>query len=139
MYLGGAISESVDLDTESTRRIGAAWASFRRYSSRFYGRRNALLSLKIRLFKAEDVEAMLQGCVTWTMRSQNCSSLRTAHYKLPLGVIGYWRKDRTGYKPLSYGEVLERTDSKRIKTSSWKRQFGFAGALIHQHDPRLSK
>ena len=43
MYLGGAISESAHLDTKIKRRIGAAWASVRRYSSRLYDRRNARL------------------------------------------------------------------------------------------------
>ena len=33
VYLGGAISESADLGTEIKRRIGAAWASARKYSS----------------------------------------------------------------------------------------------------------
>ena len=36
VYLGGAIRESADLDTEMKRRIGAAWASVRKYSSRWY-------------------------------------------------------------------------------------------------------
>ena len=71
VYLGGAISESADLDIEIKRRIGAAWASVRKYSSQLYDRRNARLSLKIRLFKAELMEAMLYGCATWTMRSQD--------------------------------------------------------------------
>ena len=62
--LGGAISESADFDTEIKRRIGAAWASVRRYSSQLYDRRNARLSLKIRLFKTEIVEAILYGCAT---------------------------------------------------------------------------
>ena len=82
VYLGGAISESADLDVEIKRRIGAAWASVRKYSSQLYDRRNARLSLKIMLFKAEVMEAMLYGCATWTMRSQDFSSLRTAHHKL---------------------------------------------------------
>ena len=99
MYLGGAISESADLDIEIKRRIGAAWASVRKYSSQLYDRRNARLSLKIRLFKAEVMEAMLYGCATWTMRSQDFSSLRTAHHKLLLRIIGFRRKDRIGYKP----------------------------------------
>ena len=77
VYLGGAISESADLDIEIKRCIGAAWASVRKYSSQLYRRRNARLSLKIRLFKAEVMEAMLYGCATWTMRSQDFSSLRT--------------------------------------------------------------
>ena len=129
VYLGGAISESADLDIEIKLRIGAAWASVRKYSSQLYDRRNARLSLKIRLFKAEVMEAMLYGCATWTMRSQDFSSLRTAHHKLLLRIIGFRRKDRIGYKPLSYREVLERTGSERIETTIRKRQLGFAGPL----------
>ena len=139
VYLGGAISESADLDIEIKRRIGAAWASVRKYSSQLYDRRNARLWLKIRLFKAEVTEAILYGCATWAMRSQDFSSLRTAHHKLFLCIIGFRRKDRTGYKPLSYREVLERTGSERIETTIRKRQLGFAGALVRQSDSRLSK
>ena len=131
VYLGGAISESADLDIDIERRIGVAWASVRKYSSQLYDRRNARLLLKIRLFKAEVMEAMLYGCATWTMRSQDFSSLRTAHDKLLLRIIGFRRKDHTGYKPLSYREVLERTGS--------ERQLGFALALVRQGDSRLSK
>ena len=137
MYLDGAISESANLDIEIKRRIGAAGASVRKYSSQLYDRRNARLSLKIRLFKAEVMEAMLYGCATWTMRSQKFSSLRTADHKLLLRIIGFRRKDRTGYKPLSYREVLERTGSERIETTT--RNLGFAGALVQQGDSRLSK
>ena len=111
VYLGGAISESADLDIEIKRRIGAAWASVRKYSSQLYDRRNARLSLKI----------------------------RTTHHKLLLRIIGFRRKDRIGYKPLSYREVLERTGSERIETTIRKRQLGFAGALVRQGDSRLSK
>ena len=49
--LGGAISESAGLDIENKPRISAAWA-IRRYSSHFYDRWNARLSLTIRLFDA---------------------------------------------------------------------------------------
>ena len=120
VYIGGAIRESADLDIEIKRRIGAAWASVRKYSSQLYDRRNARLSLKIRLFKAEVMEAMLYGCATWTMRSQDFSSLRTAHHKLLLRIIGFRRKDRIGYKPLSY-----RFSRGPVPNAS-KRQFGSA-------------
>ena len=128
VYLGGDISESADLDIE-----------IKRNSSQLYHRRNARLSLKTRLFKAEVMEPVLYGCATWTMHSQDFSSLRTAHHKLLLRIIGFRRKDRTGYKPLSYREVLERTGSERIETTIRKRQLGFAGALVWQGDSRLSK
>ena len=82
---------------------------------------------------------MLYGCATWTMRSQDFSSLRTAHHKLLLRIIGFRRKDRIGYKPLSYRKVLERTGFERIETTIRKRELGFAGALVRQGDSRLSK
>ena len=82
---------------------------------------------------------MLYGCATWTMRSQDFSNQRTAHHKLLLRIIGFRRKDRTGYTPLSYREVLKRTGSERIETIIRKRQLGFAGALVQQGDSRLSK
>ena len=70
---------------------------------------------------------------------ENLSSLRTAHRELLLRIIGFRRKDRNGYKPLSYREVLERTGPERIETTIWKRQLEFAGALVRQGDSRLSK
>ena len=73
------------------------------------------------------------------MRSQDFSSLRTAHHKLLLSIIGFRRKDRPEDKPLSYRKVLERTGSERIETTIRKRQLGFAGALVRQGDSRLSK
>ena len=122
MYLGGAISESADFDTEIKRRIGAVWASVKKYSSQLYDRRNARLSLKIGLFKAEVMEAMLCGRATWTMHSQNFSSLRTAHHKLLLCIVGFRRKDRTGYKhPYRMGRF-----SRRPIPNASKRQFGSA-------------
>ena len=139
VYLGGAITESAGLDNEIKRRIDAAWASVRKYSSQLCHRRNARLSLKISLLEAEGVmEAMLYGCATWNIHSQDFSRLRTAHHKLLLRYIGFRRKDRTGYKPLSYGEVFERIGSERIETTVRKRQIGFAGALVRQGHSRLS-
>ena len=87
VYLGGPISEIADLDIEIKRRIGAAWASVRKYSSPLYDLRNARLSLKIRLFKAEVMKAMMYGCATWTMRSQDFSSLRNAHAQVSPRVL----------------------------------------------------
>ena len=82
---------------------------------------------------------MLYGCATSTMRSQDISSLRTVHHKLLLRIIGFRRKDRTGYKPLSYEEVLQRAGFERIETTFRKRQHGFVGALDRQGDLRVSK
>ena len=136
MYLGGVIIESADLDTESYRRIGAAWASIKRYNSQSYDRRDARLSLKIRPFKAE-VETMLYGYPTWTICTQVYGSLRGTPLKLLFPrVVDFWRKGRTGYKPLSCEKALERTSSECIRTSMRKCQPGFVGDLIRQGDSR---
>ena len=139
VYLGGVISESADFDTEIKRRIGAAWASVKINSSQLYDRQNARMSLKIRLIKAEVLEATLSGCATWMIRSQDFSILRAAHHKLRRRGICFRRKDRTGYRPLSYGKGLERTGPEHIETTFLKRQLGFAGALIRRGDSRLLK
>ena len=62
VYLGGAISESAGLDIENSPRISAAWANIRTYSSHFYDRWNARLSLTIRLRRTDGEETMLYEC-----------------------------------------------------------------------------
>ena len=73
------------------------------------------------------------------MCTQDFGSLRNAHHKLLLRVIGFRRKDCTRYKPRSYGEALKRVGSERIETTIRKRQLGSAGAAIQQGDSKLSK
>ena len=127
VYLSGDISESVNLDTEIKRCIGAAWASVKRSSAQFYDRRNTWLSLKTRLFKAEVVEAMLYGVATWTMRSRSFFSLRTDHHKLLLRIIDNWRKDHNRMGGFSRGPF----------PNASKRQFG--GANLGSPGPLFGK
>ena len=138
VYLGGAISESADLDIEIKRRIGAAWASARKYSSQLYDRRNARLSLKIRLLKAEVMEA----CCTYVPRVL-CAPRTLAAYVLPTtsyscALSAFGARTASGINPYRIGRFSRGpipNASKRIR----KRQLGFAGALVRQGDSRLSK
>ena len=70
---------------------------------------------------------------------QDFGSLRIAHHKLLLRVIGFRCKHRIGHKPLSYGEALKMTSFERIKTAIRKLQLGSDGALVRQGDLTLSK
>ena len=79
VYLGGSINKSADLDIEIKPRIGAAWASVRKCSSQLYDRRHALVSLIIRLFKAEVMEAML----LYGFATGLCAPRTLAAYVLP--------------------------------------------------------
>ena len=66
------------------------------------------------------MEAMLYGCATWTMRSQDFSSLRTAHHKLLLRIIGF-RRTAPGINPYRIGRF-----SRGPVPNASKRQFGSA-------------
>ena len=64
--LGGAITAGRDLSIEITRRLQRAWVCFQRYKMEIYDRPGVRLRLKVRLLKAEAVETLLYGCMTWS-------------------------------------------------------------------------
>ena len=66
VYLGGAISAHRELSDEITRRLQRAWACFQRYKMEIYERPGVRLRLKVRSLKAEVIETLLYGCVTWS-------------------------------------------------------------------------
>ena len=41
------------------------------------------------MLKAEGMETLLYGCVTWTLGQEHVAELRTAHYNVLLRVIGF--------------------------------------------------
>ena len=47
------------------------------------------------LIKAEVMETLLYGCVTWTLGQEHFAELRTAHHNLLLRIIGFQRRQRT--------------------------------------------
>ena len=65
--LGGNVNHNANLSMEVDRRIRNAWCSFRRYTLKLYDRPSAPLELKIRILRAEVLETMLYGCVTWSL------------------------------------------------------------------------
>ena len=67
VYLGGNVN--ADLSIEVDRRIRNAWCNFRKYTLELYDRPSAPLELKIRMLRAEVLETMLYGCVTWSPRA----------------------------------------------------------------------
>ena len=49
---------------------------------------DAQFTLKVRMLKAEVMETLLYGCVTWTLGQEHFAELRTAHHNLLLRIIG---------------------------------------------------
>ena len=138
VYLGGNVNHDADLSIEVDRRIRNAWCSLRKYSLELYDRPSAPLELKIRMLKAEVLEAMLYGCVTWSPRSCHYDALRRAHHNLLTRCIG-WRKHSRTHHPISYFDTLVKTGSESIEATLRKRRILFAGFVARMEDTRLPK
>ena len=138
VYLGGLITEDVDITRDINRRTKIAWGCFRKFSPKLFDRPSAPLRLKARLLKAEAMEALLYGWMTWALRSAHYRQLRTTHHKLLLRVIGYHRIHGT-YRNMSYAKALKKTGSQSVEATFRQRRLLFAGALARQGDKRLPK
>ena len=66
VYFGGNVNHNAYLSIEVDRRIRNAWCSLRKYTLELYDRPSAPLQRKIRMLRAEVLETMLYGCVTWS-------------------------------------------------------------------------
>ena len=95
---------------EVRRPIRNAWCSFRKYSLELYDQPSASLELKIRMLKAEVIEAMLYGCVTRSPRACHYDMLRRDHHSSPTRCIGWLKRTRTDH-PISYLKTLVKTGS----------------------------
>ena len=94
VYLGGAISADWDLRSiEVTRRIHRAWACFGRYKIEIYDRPSVRLRLKVRMLRAEVLETLRYGCVTWSPSKADYGRLRKAHHQMRLRCLG-WKMRR---------------------------------------------
>ena len=88
IYLGGVIDENANINPEIERRTRFAWACFKKYGRELYDRPTAPLQLKVRMLKAEVLETLLYGCMTWTLGQEHYAKLRTVHHQLLLRTIG---------------------------------------------------
>ena len=52
----------------------------KKYAVQLYDRPTVPLDLKARMTKAEAVEALLYGSVTWTLPQEHYKKLRTVHH-----------------------------------------------------------
>ena len=84
-----------------------------KYTLKLYDRPSAPLELKSRMLKAEGLETMLYGCVTWSSRACYYDMLRRAHHMFPTRCTG-WRKNKRIDHPISYLDTLNKTGSESI-------------------------
>ena len=120
-YLGGNVNHNADLSIEVDRHIRIAWCSFWKYTLKLYDRPSASLTLKIRMLRAEVVETIMYGCVTWSPRSCHYDTMRRAHHRFLTRCID-WRKHSRADHPISYLDTLIKTGSESIEaTLPWRR------------------
>ena len=138
VYLGGTINHNADLPIEVDRRIRNAWCSFRKYTLELCHRPSTPLELKIRMLRAEVLETMLYGCITWSPRACYYDTQRRAHHRFLTRCIG-WRKHNRADHPISYLNTLLKTGSESIEAILRRRRILFAGFVVRMEDTRLPK
>ena len=115
-YQGGAVTETPDISVEIARRTRACWMRIKRYLREVYDQPKVVLSPKIRMVKAEVIEALLYGCSRWTLRQVHYAKLRTVHHRVLLRINGTQRK-RLEHRMTSYNRALQITRCESIETT----------------------
>ena len=126
VYLGGAITADRDLSIEISRRLQRAWACFQRYKMEIYDRQGVRLRLKVQLLRAEVVETLRYGCMTWSTNKPDYDRLRRVHHSMLLRCLG-WRKRKRDDHTLSCADAFAKTDSESVEVIVCKRRILFAG------------
>ena len=88
------------------------------------------------MLKADVMETLLYGCVTWSPSKADYDRLRKVHYQMLLRYLG-WRKRNREDHILSYANALLRTDSESVETTVRKRRVLFAGFVARMGEERL--
>ena len=87
LYMGGLVDASADITPEVKRRIRLAWACYNRFKRELYDMEDAPFTLKVCTLKAEVMETLLYGCVTWTLGQEHFAELRTANTTFSYGSL----------------------------------------------------
>ena len=114
---------------EIKRRVRLAWACYSRFKWELYDMEAAPFALNLRMLKAEVVETLLYGCVTWTLGKEHFAELRTAHHRFFLRIIGFQRRQRTDHL-MSYAKALKKAQCESVETTIRKRRLLLARAAI---------
>ena len=96
------------------------------------------LRLKVRLLKAEVVETLLYGCMTWSLNKSDYDRLRRVHHSVLLRCLG-WRQRKRDDHTLSYADVLAKTSSESIEAIVRKQRILFGGFVARMGEERLHR
>ena len=68
------------------------------------------------MLKAEVMETLLYGCVTWTLGKEHFAELRTAHHRFLIRIIGFQRRQRPDHL-MSYAKALKKAQCGSVETT----------------------
>ena len=91
-----------------------------------------------RMLRAEVLETVLYGCVTWSSRACHYNTLRRARHRFLTCRIR-WQKHKRADHPISYLDKLIKTGSESIEATLRRRRILFAGFVARMEDTRLPK
>ena len=114
------------------------WCSFRQYIIELYDRPSAPLELKTQTLRAEVLETMLQGCVTWSLHACHYDTICRAHHSFLTRLIRWQNNNRTDH-PISYLDILMKTKSENIKAIRRRGWILFAEFVARMEETRLPK
>ena len=90
------------------------------------------------MLKAEVIETLLYGCVTWTLGKEHFAELRAPHYSFFLRIIGFQGRQRTDHL-MSYAEALKKAQCESVERSIRKRRLLLSGAVQRTHNEQLTR
>ena len=102
---------------EIKRWVRVAWACYSRFKREVYDTEAAPFALKLRMLKAEVMETLLYGCVTWTLGKEHFAELRTAHHRFLLRITGFQCRQRTDHL-MSYDKALKQAQCESMRAST---------------------
>ena len=88
------------------------------------------------MLKAEVIETLLYGCMTWSPNKPGHDRLQQVHHSVLLRCLG-WQKRKRDHHTLSYADALAKTASESIKATVRKRRILFAGFVARVGEERL--
>ena len=98
--------------------------------------RGVRLRLKVRILKADAIETLLCGCVTWSANKPDYDKRRQVHHSMLLRCLG-WRKRKRDDYTITYVNTLAKTDSARALRRQCGMSFtGFVAPKGEECPPR---
>ena len=133
-YLGSTMTDSNNLETELSNRIGRAATTFGRLQSRVWSNTHLSEKLKVRVYEACILSVLLYGSESWPTYRRQEDRLNAFHFRRLRSILGISWQDR-----VPNTDILERTGSTDMYTILRRKRLRWVGHVRRMDDARLPK